>query len=95
MGQPRAMRSVPRAKVRASSARRYATCAGLGRKNPSRSSSARHRAKSSSMGASSLALRGTAAGREGRQRSIFHAFGERMWNSRNASVASAPVLLSM
>ena len=47
------------------------------------------------MGASSLALRGTAAGREGRQRSIFHAFGERMWNSRNASVASAPVLLSM
>ena len=89
------MSAKPAAYMPSTSVKRYATCAGLGRKNPSRSSSARHRAKSSSMGASSLALRGTAAGREGRQRSIFHAFGERMWNSRNASVASAPVLLSM
>mmetsp|Transcript_18642 Transcript_18642/g.46414 ORF Transcript_18642/g.46414 Transcript_18642/m.46414 type:complete len:246 (-) Transcript_18642:589-1326(-) len=87
--------SVPSANVAPSSAKRYARCALLGLKNPSFCSCARHLAKSSSMGPSGPSARAVSAGRCGSAFSIFHALGLRKWNSLNASVASAPVLLSM
>ena len=89
------MRKVPSANVAHSSRHRYARWSLEGSKKPSFSSSARQRAKSWSIGASGSALLGVSAGLWGRALSIFQAFGERMWNSLNASVASAPVLESM
>ena len=78
-----------------SSTNRYARCVFEDSKKPPFSNSKRHFAKSASISKSGSADRGEAHGRLGNSLSVFHAFAERMWNSLNASVASAPVLASM